>query len=121
MPLLGEVGHREADRGGERPHEQVDFFAGEQLLGDPYRIAGIAVVVAGQKLQRSAEDTATVVDFLDRELHALLVRFEERRERLVAVELTQLDRLRRSRRRCQCHHGQRNRCQKPLHGSSGRS
>src|SRR6266446_3704686 len=62
------------------------------IRNDAPRIAGVAVVVAAYDLDLAAEHAARRVDLLDGQLPALLVRFEESREDLVAVELTELDR-----------------------------
>ena len=93
LALLREVRHREADVGRERSHQQRGLFAREELLGDADRIPRIAVVVARDHLEGSAEHAARAVDLGHGELHALLVRLEERRENLVAVELAEADRL----------------------------
>ncbi len=78
--------------GEEGAGDDVDAFAGDQLLGGPYRIAGIGAVVARHHLELLAEHAALGVDLLDRELPALLVGIKEGRLRLIAVELADLDR-----------------------------
>ena len=55
---------------------------------------GLPLSSRDDDLDRAAEHAARGVDLVARELHALLVRLEEGRKRLVAVELAQLDRLR---------------------------
>ena len=94
LALLGQVGDREADVGGESSHQQTDVLARDQLLGHAHRVAGVAVVVARDHLDLAAEHAAGLVDLLQRELPALLVGIEEGREDLVAVQLADLDRLR---------------------------
>ena len=78
-----------------------DAFAGDELVGDAHRVARVRAVVARDHLELLAEHAALGVDLLDRELPALLVRLEEGRLRLVAVELADLDRVLRDGRRAE--------------------
>src|SRR5438128_2331728 len=79
---------------GDWPHEEAYLLARKQFLGHANGVAGIAIVFARQHLELLPEHTAGRVNLLDGELHAALVRFQERREDLVAIDLADLDRLR---------------------------
>ena len=70
---------------------------GDQLLGHAHRVARRAAVVAHHHLELAPADAAGRIDFLHGELHALLVGLEKGGEHLVAVELADLDRLRKNR------------------------
>ena len=94
LALLREVGDGETDIRRKRSHQQRYFFAGDQLFGDTDGVARRAVVVARDDLDHAAVDASRGVDLGQRELHALLVRLQKRRELLVAVEFAQPDRLR---------------------------
>ena len=54
LALLGEAGERQADVREEAAGQQGDPVAGEHLLGDPHRLAGLARVVARDQLDRAA-------------------------------------------------------------------
>ena len=94
LALTGKVRDGETDVRSECPHEKHDFFARKQLFGHAYRITRRAIVVAKDDFQRTTQHAARRIDFRLRELHALLVRLEELWKLLVAVELSQTNRLR---------------------------
>jgi len=94
LALLGQIRYRQADVRRERAHQDVRFLPRDQLLRHAHRIARRAAVVARHHLELAAEHAALGVDLLERELPTLLVRLEEGREDLVAVQLSDLDVLR---------------------------
>src|SRR5690606_672701 len=89
----------------EGAEEQIDLLARDELLGHAHRIAGVAVVVAGDDLDLASEQPPGGVDLLERELPALAVRLVEGRLRLVAVQLADADRRLRLLRVCACGYG----------------
>jgi hypothetical protein len=93
LALGGEVGHGQAYVRCKGSHENVDPLARDQLLGHAHGIARRAAVVAHHQLQLASEHPTAGIDLLQREIHTLLVRLEEGREYLVAVQLPDLDRL----------------------------
>ena len=88
--LARELGDREADIGQESTGDDVCPLARDELVGNANRVARVCTIIARDKFKLFAEDTGLGVDFLDCELPALLVRFEERRLPLVTIELTDL-------------------------------
>ncbi len=118
--LLGEVRDREPDVGEEGAGEQRHLLARDQLVGERHGVRGLAAVVAREHLERpAAEHAARGVDLLDRELPALLVGQREARETRVAVDLADLDGLRRRGRERQrrCHEGGGKQAATVEHGS----
>ena len=89
--MIYELGDRKPDVGEERAGDDVHSLAGDELVGDAHRIAGARAVVTRNHLELLAEHAALGVDVLDRELPASLIGLEERRLRLVAIELADLD------------------------------
>src|SRR5262249_36846139 len=81
------------DMGEERAGDDVHALAGDELVGDAHRIARARAVVTRNHLELLAEHAALGVDVLDREFPASLIGLEERRLRLIAVELADLDRV----------------------------
>jgi hypothetical protein len=96
--LASELGDRETDVREERAGDEIGPLPCDELFRDAHRVARIAAVVARDHLELLAEHAALRVDLLDRQLHALPIGLEKRRRCLVAVELADLDRLRRRRR-----------------------
>ncbi len=107
LTLFGEVGHGKPDVRRECPHQHDGLFAREEFLGHADRIAWVAVVVARHDFERPPEHTSRRIDLGQRQLHAPLVRLQERREHLVAVELAEPDRLRHARQRQRGNGGER--------------
>ena len=95
LALLGEVRHRQAHVGQEGAGQRDHPLARHQFLRRTHRVARIGLVVARNDFQLLAVDTAAGIDFVHRKLDAVGVRHEEGRERLVAVQFTDLDDIRR--------------------------
>src|SRR5262249_20730255 len=81
------------DVGQERAGQQRHVFARHEFLGHAHRIARRAAVIPRDDLQALSVDATRLVDLVDGQLPALLVGLEKGRNGLVAVDLTDLDRL----------------------------
>ena len=91
--LQGEVGHGEPDRGGEGPHEELDPLLEHQLLRVLDPLVRPELVVAEEHLDLPPEETALLVDLLQRHLDGGAVgRGEGRPRSRVGVDVPDLDR-----------------------------
>src|SRR3546814_5225530 len=70
---------RQAGMRQKAAEQELDLFAGDQLLRDTHRVAGVAVIVAPDHLQGAAQYAALRVDLFHRQLPALFVRRSEER------------------------------------------
>jgi hypothetical protein len=90
--LLGVIGNRHADVGEVGAGQELHVELGRQFLGDGHGLAGLGAVVSEDHLERTTEDAAGGIDFLDRHDPAIPVRPREVRLRGVAVEFPNADR-----------------------------
>lgn len=77
---------------GSGADQECRTLAAQQFFGDTHGVTRIAVVVAAHDLDLAAQHAAGRIDLLHGQLDSLLVRFEEGRKHLVAVEFADLDR-----------------------------
>src|SRR5262249_62370421 len=79
-------------KGGESGGDCFSLRGGYEVVGDRDGIGWARAVVTRDHLELLAQHAALGVDVIDREFPAFLVGLEERRLRLIAVELADLDR-----------------------------
>ena len=91
--LLGEIRDRKADIGEERSRQQRHAVVRHEFVGRRHRLGRLAAVILRDDLELLPIDAALGVDLLDGELPALAIGLGEGRQRRIAVDLADLDRV----------------------------
>src|SRR5690606_24133136 len=88
LSMAGKVRDCKTDVRQKGAGEQIDLLASNQLLGGPYCVARVGVVVADHEFELATVDAAGGIDLLDRQLHTHAVGAQKGRLCLVTVQFT---------------------------------